>query len=85
MKVICIQNASISRLSPCADRHKQISLRETQVLDYAHLGVRDMATALGCAPGTIKHHRAHIMEKLGASNWTEATLIWRDAQLERAA
>jgi LuxR family maltose regulon positive regulatory protein len=60
-----------SRLRPLLD---PLSAREQDVLHLLTRGAsnQDIAEALVVAPGTVKHHITHILDKLEATNRTQA-------------
>ena len=61
----------------------RLSVRELQVLRLLAIGRtnREIAGELFISPHTIKRHVAHILEKLGAGNRTEAAARGRDLGL----
>jgi len=55
----------------------ELTTREREVLELLRLGItnKEIAEALGVAPGTIKTHLREILDKLGAMSRTEAVTI----------
>ena len=52
----------------------KLTPREREVLELLRVGMtnKDIAAALGVAPGTVKTHVQEVLEKLGATGRTEA-------------
>lgn len=64
--------AKLAEYTPRAD----LTERETEVLQLAAKGMRnrDIATAIGRTPETVKVHLKHVMEKLQVHDRTEAVI-----------
>ena len=64
--------ARLAEFTPRAD----LTQRETEVLQLAAKGMRnrDIATAIGRTPETVKVHLKHVMEKLHVHDRTEAVI-----------
>ena len=64
--------ARLAEFTPRAD----LTERETEVLQLAAKGMRnrDIATAIGRTPETVKVHLKHVMEKLQVHDRTEAVI-----------
>jgi len=58
---------------------------EARVLDHVARGKsnKEIAQALYIEVGTVKAHLNHVFPKIGASNRTQAAIIWRSRSLLR--
>jgi FixJ family two-component response regulator len=79
-------NATIDRrelIERARERHGALSPRERAVFDHVVAGGHNkvIARALGITERTVKMHRAHMMEKMGAGSLAE--LVQAAALLER--
>lgn len=64
--------------------HVPFSPREKEVVDLTLAGKTSKQTAriLGCSYRTVETHRTHIMNKLGANNFIEATRLIMEERYE---
>ena len=63
----------------------QLTAREIEVIEMAHLTNHRIAMVLGCEESTVKSHFRHINGKLGTKNRTEAFRAYVCGHVSRAA
>lgn len=74
-----LSHLSGDRASPIAtDPVRSLSARESEVLDLVAAGLsnKEIAIRLDLQEKTVKHHVSRILAKLGASNRTEAAMLY---------
>lgn len=76
MSAKLVENSLRGAQSPAG----QLTPRETEVMDLVAEGLsnKHIGLRLDLQEKTVKHHMTQILQKLGATNRTEAAIKWRD-------
>lgn len=73
LPALAVAHASFGESTTCA-KIGTLSTREREILGYLHLGYRnrEIATACGTSPNTVRNQLASVFEKLGVTTRSEA-------------
>jgi FixJ family two-component response regulator len=74
--------AELSQRARIAERMASLTPREREILDLVTSGKANkvMAADLGLSQRTVEIHRAHVMEKMGASSLAQLVRMALDMQ-----